>query len=90
MTVRNSSNNVGGMVQIHGLAELQRTLDQLPAKIEANVLRGALRAGANVIANEARRLVPVANGLPMWWRATRRRLRSRRSTLIFTGPMTSY
>lgn len=62
MTVWNSSNNIGGTVQIHGLAELQRSLDQLPAKIEANVLRGALRAGANVIADEARRLVPVNTG----------------------------
>jgi HK97 gp10 family phage protein len=62
MTVWNSSNNIGGTVHIHGLADLQRTLDQIPAKIEANVLRGALRAGANVIADEARRLVPVKTG----------------------------
>lgn len=62
MTVWNSSHNIGGTVHIHGLAELQRTLDQLPAKIEANILRGALRAGANVIADEARRLVPVKTG----------------------------
>lgn len=62
MTVWNSSHNIGGTVHIHGLAELQQTLDQLPAKIEANVLRGALRAGANVIADEARRQVPVKTG----------------------------
>jgi HK97 gp10 family phage protein len=32
-----------------GLAELQKYLDQLPAKIEANIMRGAMRQGANVI-----------------------------------------
>lgn len=62
MTVWNSSNNIGGMVGVRGLADLQRELDQLPAKIEANVMRGALRAGANVIADEARRRVPVGTG----------------------------
>lgn len=36
-------------IKTKGLAELQRFLDQLPAKVERNVLRGALRAGANVL-----------------------------------------
>lgn len=36
-----------------GLAELQRFLNQLPAKLEANVIRGALRAGAKPIKDEA-------------------------------------
>ena len=36
-----------------GLAELQAALDQLPAKIEANIMRGAMRAGAKVIAKQA-------------------------------------
>lgn len=36
-------------VHVKGLADLQRLLDTLPAKIERNVLRGALRAGANVL-----------------------------------------
>jgi HK97 gp10 family phage protein len=47
-------------VHIKGLSELQKFLDQLPAKIERNVLRGALRAGARVIMAEAKRLVPVS------------------------------
>ena len=38
---------------IKGLAELQAALYQLPAKIEANIMRGALRAGAKVIQKEA-------------------------------------
>lgn len=32
-------------VRVKGLAELNRFLDQLPVKMEANVLRGAMRAG---------------------------------------------
>jgi HK97 gp10 family phage protein len=49
-------------VEIKGLAELHQTLQQLPATIERNVLRGALRAGGKVIEAEARSLVPVASG----------------------------
>lgn len=32
-------------IRVNGLADLQKFLDQLPAKMEANILRGALRAG---------------------------------------------
>lgn len=39
---------------ISGLRELDQMLKQLPAKIEKNVLRGALRAGQNVFANAAK------------------------------------
>ncbi len=49
-------------VQVKGLADLQRALDQLPAKIEANVMRSALRQGANVIKDEAKAKVPVHLG----------------------------
>lgn len=38
---------------VKGLKELQAFLDQLPAKIEANVMRAALRAGAKVVLAEA-------------------------------------
>ena len=40
--------------EIQGLAELNQALQELPAKIEANVLRGALRAGQKVILDKAR------------------------------------
>lgn len=36
-------------VNVKGLAELQKFLDQLPAKVERNILRSSLRQGANVI-----------------------------------------
>ena len=50
-------------VHIKGGAELNKFLQQLPAKMEANVLRSAMRAGANVIKDEAKANVPVASGL---------------------------
>lgn len=37
------------LTHVKGLKELQAFLDQLPAKMERNVIRGALRAGANVV-----------------------------------------
>jgi HK97 gp10 family phage protein len=49
-------------VKITGLAELHKALQELPAKIERNVLRGGLRAGANVIREEARNRAPVKSG----------------------------
>lgn len=50
---------MGEIVAVRGLSELQAVLDALPAKIERNVMRGALRAGAQVLAAEARALCPV-------------------------------
>lgn len=47
---------------VKGLADLQKFLDQLPAKLEANIMRSALAAGARVIAREAKQNVPVAHG----------------------------
>lgn len=46
-------------IKVKGLAELQTFLDQLPAKMEANVLRGALRAGAKPILEAAKSAAPV-------------------------------
>lgn len=42
-------------VNVKGLRELQAFLDQLPAKLEANIMRGALRAGAKPIRIDAQR-----------------------------------
>lgn len=38
---------------VKGLAELQAAMDQLPAQIERNIMRAALRAGAKVLLAEA-------------------------------------
>lgn len=49
-------------VEIQGLDQLYRLLQELPVRIEKNVLRGGLRAGAVVLREEAKRGVPVKSG----------------------------
>lgn len=49
-------------INIKGMAELKRALEQLPAKLEANVMRGAMRAGAKVIADAAKDNVHNVSG----------------------------
>lgn len=49
-------------INVTGLAELDAMLKSLPAKIEANILRGAMRAGAVVLQDKAKQLVPVDDG----------------------------
>jgi HK97 gp10 family phage protein len=49
-------------LKITGLAELKRALEQLPVKMENNILRGALRAGAKVLATEAKANVHSISG----------------------------
>lgn len=39
---------MSALQNVTGLAELQQFLDQLPVKLQRNVLRGAMRAGAKV------------------------------------------
>lgn len=48
-------------VNVKGLKELNALLQSLPVKVEKNILRGAMRAGANVVKNEAKLLAPVGN-----------------------------
>ena len=54
---------MSGEVRIKGLSELHAFLQQLPEKMEKNVLRGALRAGARVVASEVQQRAPVRTGL---------------------------
>lgn len=49
-------------VTIKGLKELNDALAQLPRNIGRNVLRGAVRAGAAVVRDEAKRQAPVDTG----------------------------
>lgn len=49
-------------VTVKGLSELQTFLDQLPAKLEANIMRGALRAGMKPIQAAAKAKVPRKTG----------------------------
>ena len=46
---------------VKGLGDLQQYLDQLPVKVERNVLRGAMRAAAKVPLAAAREGVPVGS-----------------------------
>lgn len=46
-------------IEVQGLRELHQALQQLPVRMEKNILRGAIRAGARVIYEEARRRAPV-------------------------------
>ena len=52
-----------GSMTIKGGAELQRKLRQLEPKLSKQIFRKALRSGARIIRDEARRLVPVDSGL---------------------------
>lgn len=49
-------------VKIKGWEELQKALDELPKKIEANIVKSALRQAVKVVALEAKRQVPVGTG----------------------------
>jgi len=49
-------------MKIEGLAELHQVLQGLPAKIERNIMRGALRAGTKIIKDQAVLGVPVDEG----------------------------
>lgn len=49
-------------LHVSGLFELDKLLKELPAKIEGNIMRGAMRAGAKVFADRAKELVPVKSG----------------------------
>ncbi len=48
--------------EVTGLAELYAALQELPVRIERNITRGALRAGAAVFRDEARANVPKDSG----------------------------
>jgi HK97 gp10 family phage protein len=49
-------------IKVEGLIELQKMLDQLPAKLEANIMRGGLRAASNIYRDRARSNVPKKSG----------------------------
>ncbi len=49
-------------IEIKGLDEFLAILDEMPVRIEKNVIAGALSAAARVISDEAKRLCPVASG----------------------------
>jgi HK97 gp10 family phage protein len=48
--------------RVEGLAELKRQLQELPAKVEGNIMRGALTAALKVLRREALANVPEKSG----------------------------
>lgn len=50
---------MSNLSNVKGLDLLQKELNNLPAKMEKNVMRGALRAGANAVRNQAKLNAPV-------------------------------
>jgi len=44
---------------LKGFSELQKFLDELPVKVEANIMRGALRAGCKPLLQAAKAACPV-------------------------------
>jgi hypothetical protein len=48
--------------RVTGLSELRRLLDELPAKLERNVMRGALRAGVKTILPVAKQNIHSVSG----------------------------
>lgn len=76
------------LAKFKGGKELQQFLSQLPAKLEQNVMRSALRAGAKVVLNEAKDNVPVQDGrlrdsLKLSVRAKRGTVTAKVSTKLF-------
>lgn len=50
------------LTHVKGLDELQALLNTLPEKLQDNVMRGALRSGANVIKNRAKQNIHSKSG----------------------------
>jgi HK97 gp10 family phage protein len=73
-------------VRIEGLAELERALLQLPAKLTRQVLERSLLAGGRVVVAEAKRRAPLLTGeLRRNIRAIRNRRDRRYSATIDVG-----
>lgn len=50
-------------LHVKGLSELQKFLDELPVKVEKNIMRGALRAGMNTVKPVAQQNIHSVSGL---------------------------
>lgn len=76
------------LVHVKGLDALQKLLDTLAPKVEANIMRGALRAGMSVVKPLAQHNIHSVSGLLAAGLkiGTRRRAGVVTSTLRATGP----
>lgn len=72
-------------IRVTGLADLQKLLDELPKKMEQNIMRGALRAGLKPVLEEAKKNLSsnnsnVTNQLKDGMRISAQRLRDGKVT----------
>lgn len=76
------------LANVKGLRELAKFLDQLPFKVQNNIMRGALRAGMNEVQPVAKGLVHDVTGFLSAGLKVGTRMSSTRvfSTLRATGP----
>tara|TARA_B110000971_G_scaffold121477_1_gene124380 strand:+ start:63 stop:542 length:480 start_codon:yes stop_codon:yes gene_type:complete len=69
---------------VKGLAELQAVLNKLPAKLEKNIMRSAMRQGANVVMKKARQNI-IADGsveTGLMRKGIKTRTKTKRGTII--------
>ena len=76
---------------IRGGRELDDLLQTLPVKVEKNILRGAMRAGAKVMLAEVKQRIPVASGqLAASARITTRASKGRVSASVKVGNIVAW
>lgn len=80
-------------IQVKGLAELHKVLQNLPEDLEKKVLRNALRAGANEFKKAAQAQVPVKSGAlrkSIRVKTSARKGRYRLKALVIAGNAEAY
>jgi HK97 gp10 family phage protein len=61
-------------VSIAGLSDLEKKLEDFSDRVARNILSGAIRAGAVVIQDEAKRIAPVAKEKHYQWKNGKKRV----------------
>ena len=83
------TNVKSGNLSITGADEIKKALKKLSTNVATNVMVGAIRAGANTVRDEAKRLVPVKSGRLRKSIQTRRAKTRQKHTILFAvAPMT--
>ena len=78
-------------IEVKGLADLDRYLKEFPAKLEAKILRGAMRAGSKVFLDLAKQKVPSKTGaLRKSLRISTRLKQGRTSATVVAGDKVAF
>lgn len=67
---------------VSGLSDLNKMLQDFPAKLEGNIMRGAMRAGSSVFRRRIRESVPIRSGALQ--KSVKLRTKSRRGRVSAT------